>query len=101
MEVDVYKASKRPTPQETLYVFVLHGEIPEEKLPPEEIRELGFLERVKTIDLESGQKRIGLNTEEALQSLNEKGYYVQSTHFVIRFTPTASSQSIHESVNRR
>lgn len=85
MKVDIYQASKRPSPQATLYLFVVSGEDPLGKLPSTEKERLGQLTFMKDIDLESGQKRMGLDTELALRRLNEEGYHIQSTEFIIRF----------------
>jgi hypothetical protein len=93
MKVDIYQASKRPRPQETLYVFVGAEEDPKDKLPLEERERLGELEFMKTVDLERGQKRIGLALDEALLKLNEDGYYIQSTEFIIRFGGKSGDKS--------
>lgn len=85
MRVDIYKASKRPRPESTLYVFVCAGEDPYSMLPPQETERLGELTFMKTIDLEPGQKRIGLDVGRALHGLSDEGYHVQSTEFVIQF----------------
>ncbi|MFH0825526.1 MAG: YcgL domain-containing protein [Pseudomonadota bacterium] len=86
MKVDIYKASKRPSPEATLYVFVRAGEDPHKVLPAQERERLGGLSQMKSIDLKEGQKRFGLDVPRALQALNEEGYHVQSTEFIIQFS---------------
>ena len=78
MKVDVYKVKKTADSTERRFLFVPVG-TNIETLPPERRSELGNLEFEKTIDIEHGEKRIALNTDEAIRNIEMSGYYVQGT----------------------
>lgn len=78
MKVDIYRAKKSPGNHEKLYVFVPAGSNINE-LPPDIIEKTGGLVIEKTIDIQPGEKRIALDTDEALRNLNEKGYHEQGS----------------------
>ncbi len=78
MKVDIYRAKKSPGTHEKLYVFV-PADSNIEDLPAEIYKQTGGLVREKTIDIKPGEKRIALNTDEALKNLDEKGYHEQSS----------------------
>lgn len=78
MKVDVYRAKKSPGNHENLYIFVPAGSKVDD-LPPEILEKTGGLSIEKTIDIQSGEKRIALNSDEALQNLAEHGYHEQSS----------------------
>ncbi len=86
MKVDVYKGRNRPRKDVTVHLFVESEEDPISKVPAEALAELGELDKIKELDLEEGQTRIGLDTNQALKNLKEQGYHIQSSEFVIRFT---------------
>jgi len=83
MKVDIYKVRRTADPAERLFLFVPVG-TNIETLPPEKRYDLGDLEFEKTIDIEPGEKRIALNTDEAIRNIEMSGYYVQGTKIEIR-----------------
>jgi uncharacterized protein YcgL (UPF0745 family) len=78
MKVDIYRAKKSPGIHEKVYVFVPSGS-DIKNLPPEVLEKAGGLVVEKTIDIQSGEKRIALDSDEALKNLSEKGYHVQGS----------------------
>ena len=78
MKVDIYRAKKSPSPNENIYIFVPDG-FNIENLPREITQEAGGLDLEKKLDIKSGEKRIALNTDEAIKNINEKGYHVQGS----------------------
>ena len=78
MKVDIYRAKKSPGNHENLYIFVPTGSKVED-LAPEILEKTGGLVIEKTIDIQPGEKRIALNSDEALQNLTEHGYHEQSS----------------------
>ncbi len=82
MKVDIYRAKKSPGPHEKNYILVSSGYNVEE-LPPEIINNSGGLVLEKELELKPGEKRIALDTDEALKNLQEKGYHEQSSKIEI------------------
>lgn len=78
MEVDIYRAKNSPGIHEKAYVFLPSGS-DINNLPPEVIEKAGGLVVEKTIDIQPGEKRIALDSDEALKNLSEKGYHVQGS----------------------
>jgi uncharacterized protein YcgL (UPF0745 family) len=78
MKVDIYRAKKSPKNHEKRYIFVL-ADFNITNLPPEILENTGELVIEKTIDIKPGEKRIALDTDEALKNINEKGYHEQIT----------------------
>jgi len=78
MKVDIYRAKNSPGNHEKLYVFVVAGSNIA-NLPPEVLERTGGLVIEKTIDMQPGEKRIALDTDEALKNLDEKGYHEQGS----------------------
>ncbi|MFZ4439329.1 MAG: YcgL domain-containing protein [Syntrophales bacterium] len=76
MKVDIYKVRRTADPAERRFLFVPVG-TDIETLPPERRGDLGDLEIEKTIDIEPGEKRIALNTDEVIRNIEMSGYYVQ------------------------
>lgn len=82
MKVDIYRAKKSPGTHEKLYIFVPSG-FNVEDLPAEVIENTGGVIAEKTIDIQPGEKRIALDSDEALKNLSEKGYHVQGSKIEI------------------
>jgi len=78
MKVDVYRAKKSPGNHENLYIFIPAGSNVDD-LPSEILEKTGGLSIEKTIDIQQGEKRIALNSDEALNNLREHGYHEQSS----------------------
>ena len=78
MKVDIYRAKNSPGIHEKVYVFVPSSS-DVENLPPEVLEKTGGLVVEKTIDIQPGEKRIALDSDEALKNLSEKGYHVQGS----------------------
>lgn len=78
MKVDIYRAKKSPGTHEKLYIFV-PADSNIEDLPAEIHEKTDGLVLDKTIDIQPGEKRIALNTDEALKNLKEKGYHEQGS----------------------
>jgi len=78
MKVDIYRSKKSPVNHEKLYVFV-PADYNIKNLSPTILEKTGGLVREKTIDIQPGEKRIALNTDEALKNLKEKGYHEQGS----------------------
>ena len=76
MKVDIYRAKKSPGTHEKLYIFV-PADSNIEDLPAEIHEKTDGLVLDKTIDIQPGEKRIALNTDEALKNLKENGYHEQ------------------------
>ncbi|NWH06862.1 YcgL domain-containing protein [Desulfobacter latus] len=82
MKVDIYRAKKSPGPHEKLYIFVPSGS-DIEMLPTEIKEKTGGLVVEKTIDIQPGEKRIALDSDEALKNLSEKGFHEQGSKIEI------------------
>ena len=78
MKVDVYRAKKSPGSHENLYIFIPSGSNVDH-LPPEILKQTGELSIEKTIDIQPGEKRIALNSDEALKNIREHGYHLQGS----------------------
>jgi len=78
MKIDIYRAKRSPGTHEKLYIFLPSGSKVDD-LPNEVLGKTGGLVAEKTIDIQPGEKRIALNTDEALKNLSEKGYHEQSS----------------------
>lgn len=86
MEVDIYKSIKSPEPTQRRYIFVPKGkniiDFPELK---EQINDFNY---EKTIDINPGELRIALDSDEAIRNINAKGYHEQLTQLEVRMTST-------------
>lgn len=75
MKVDIYKAGKLPGPAERMYIF-----IPSDKsadfLPDEVKQAAGDLNFEKRISIRAGEKRIALNTDQAIRDIRKKGFHI-------------------------
>ncbi len=78
MKVDIYRAKNSPGSHEKIYIFVPSGS-DINNLPPEIQEKAGGLILEKTIDIQPGEKRIALDSDEALRNLSENGYHVQGS----------------------
>ncbi len=88
MEIDVYKAQMSPDPREVRrFLFVPSGQ-PIENLPKEVVDKCGKLYYQKTLNLESDENRIGLDTNIALSEINRVGYFIKDTNIITRITET-------------
>ncbi len=83
MNVDIYRAKKSPGNHEKLYVFVPTGS-KVENLPPEVLEKTGGLVVEKTIDIQPGENRIAIDTDEAIKNLTQKGYHEQGSKIEIK-----------------
>ncbi|HPO16078.1 MAG TPA: YcgL domain-containing protein [Candidatus Hydrogenedentes bacterium] len=86
MLVDIYKVKRASNPNELVYLFVQAGRKPSE-LPSEITDPLGELIFEKCLDIQSGQKRIALDTDQAIQDLELDGYYIARVTFEHEVTP--------------
>lgn len=83
MKIKIYQASKTHSNSGIFYVF-----IPSDK----EINEIDILESdrlgrliyYKDLEINPGEKRIALDADKAIQSINEKGYHIQGTKINFR-----------------
>lgn len=91
MKVDIYRAKKSPGVHEKLYIFV-PAESNIDDLPDEINAQTGGVVLEKTIDIQPGEKRIAVNTDEALKNLREKGYHEQNSK--IESTMYVGSQKV-------
>lgn len=80
MDVDIYKL-KPPTLNITRYVVVKAGDNVSKYM--ENAYYQVFLNTRKTISIEPTDKRVGLNCEEAIENINNLGFYLYSA-----ITPT-------------
>jgi hypothetical protein len=85
MEVDIYKAKKSPDPAERRYIFVPKGKKIDE-LPPDLKNRIGDLNYEKTIDIKPGEKRIALDSDEAIRNIESSGYHEQGTRIEVSVT---------------
>lgn len=83
MKVDVYRAKKIPGIHENLYVFV-PAESNVEGIPRELKERTGGLVYEETIDIQPGEKRIALDTDDAIRNLSEKGYHEQGAKIEVK-----------------
>jgi uncharacterized protein YcgL (UPF0745 family) len=81
MRVDIYRAKILPGNHEKLYIFVPTG-TDVENLPADVLERTGGLVLEKKIDIQPGEKRIALDTDEAIKNLEEKGYHEQGSKIV-------------------
>jgi hypothetical protein len=78
MKVDIYRAKISPATHERLYVFVPTG-FDIGNLPADVLEKTGGLVLEKKIDMQPGEKRIALDTDEAIKNINERGYHEQGS----------------------
>jgi uncharacterized protein YcgL (UPF0745 family) len=83
MKVDIYRAKKSPSPYENIYIFVPEGSNVE-NLPDEIKEKAGGFDLEKKLDIKPGEKRIALNTDEAIKNIEEKGYHVQGSKIEVQ-----------------
>ncbi len=88
MEVDVYKAQKTPEPREKRrYLFIPHGKSVA-TLPDKVVEQCGRLYFQKTLNLESDEKRIALDTDKAVDEISRNGYHIQDTKISVQISTT-------------
>ena len=85
MRVAIYKIRRTADPAERRFLFVPVG-TDIETLPPEIRNDLGDLRFEKIIDIEPGENRIALNTDEAISNIEMSGYYVQCARIETRIS---------------
>lgn len=80
MEIDSYWTSffDQNMPNTRFLLAVKRGVNPQEVVPSSTLSELGNLEKHISIDIQPGDKRIALNSEEAINEIESKGYYVSN-----------------------
>lgn len=78
MDVDVYKSKISPSPRETIFILVRSGSNIED-LPEHVKQEHGELIFHKKITIKRGEKRIALDPNEAINQIENEGYFIQST----------------------
>lgn len=71
MKVSVYKLLDKGN----RYLLINENTKPEDVLSPEIIKKIGKLIFKKTIDIEYGQSRIALDSDEAIKNIDSKGFY--------------------------
>lgn len=76
MEIDLYMARRRPGRDVRVYLLMPAGK-PLESVPREVKEKLGDLDFKKRTQIKSGEKRVGLEADEALRNLEDAGYHVQ------------------------
>ncbi len=77
MKVDIYKSKLKQSYGKRTYVFVRHGRELKE-LANQELIDLEPLELEKTIELSPGENRIALDSDEAINNIENKGYHIQA-----------------------
>jgi uncharacterized protein YcgL (UPF0745 family) len=83
MEIDIYKVKKSSDSAERKYILVPKGfNIAE--LPNNLKQDLGDLEHKRTIVINRGEKRIALDTDEAIKNIELKGYHIQGAKIEFR-----------------
>lgn len=83
MQVNVYTMIG-PSVEPMTYLFIEATKNLQEAvrtLPPEHSQNLFKLE--KTINIERGEKRIALNTDEAIDSIKQNGFYINRAEIKI------------------
>ncbi len=85
MEIDIYKVKKSLEPGERKYILVPKG-YDIAQLPKELIEDLGDLEHKRTISINAGEKRIALDTDEAIKNIESKGYHIQGAKIEFRIS---------------
>ena len=78
MEVDIYKVQVTPDSKERVFIFIPKGK-DIESLPSGIFRETEKLIFRKTINIKSGEKRIALDSDEAINNINKIGYHIQGS----------------------
>lgn len=77
MLVDIYKAKRTTSSGERIYVFVEKGK-DLKTLPPDLLAETGELEFEKEMEIRPGEKRIALDTDEAIDQISNRGYHLEA-----------------------
>lgn len=85
MRVDVYKASKASDRNSRRFLFVPEGSDPK-SLPREVSELLGNLQKVRTMEIQPGEKRIALDTDEAISDISQSGYHVEETKIEVNIS---------------
>ncbi len=78
METDIYMGRKFDNPKERVFIFIPKGSLLD-SLPADAVQNIGELTYQKSINIMAGEKRIALDTDEAIQHIQDKGYYIQGT----------------------
>jgi len=72
----MYKAKKSPGPREEFYILVRSGT--DINSIPQKIRnEVGELLLFRKMTIRRGEKRIALDSDEAISNIEKEGYHVQ------------------------
>jgi|GEM_PF-5114118 len=88
MKVDIYKTKNRPSLDELCFVFVPMGfEI--ENLPVDVKKTTGNLYFQQQMDLERGERRIGMFSDQTLEEIEKIGYSLQSVKVGVRVNTAA------------
>jgi len=77
MKVSVYKAIGSKLDNKRWFV-ILKAEDKIESLPEDITRTTDHFTLKKNIELLPGEQRIALDSDEAITSINQKGYYIQN-----------------------
>lgn len=83
MDVDIYKAKKSPRPREKKFVFVRAG-ADVNSLTQDLKEHLGELLFFKKMTIKRGEKRIALDSDEAISNIEANGYHIQGTKIEIK-----------------
>ena len=86
MKVDIYKDIRPHDLTRRSFVFVPEGS-DLSILPDEILSELGELRLEKSIEILPGEKRLGLQTDEAIEHITTQGFHVQ--HMDVRIRKSA------------
>lgn len=71
MKIDIYKIKKHDTPRSRKFLLVRAGEN-----PPMNLNDLVYL---KEITIKPDDKRIALDTNEAISNIKQNGFHIQET----------------------
>lgn len=78
MEIDIYKAKNSPSHRGKIYLMVKSGSDINE-LPVEIKEKAGELLFFKKMTIKRGEKRIALDSDEAISNIEAHGYHEQGT----------------------
>ncbi len=85
MKVDIYRVRKDPDPTERRYVLI-PSDIDASALLEKLRADLGELEYERTIDIHPGEKRIALDSDEAITNIHSMGYHIQGARIQTRLS---------------
>ncbi|WP_353573166.1 hypothetical protein [Candidatus Albibeggiatoa sp. nov. BB20] len=78
MQVDIYKVKKRKKPQITEFLMVESGFDYKKKVSPDELNKLGELIFSRQIEINPGEQRIALNSNDVIEEINKKGFHIET-----------------------